>query len=126
MDSIIDALKKSNSTGLLKIRHFQLAIKARNLQSYKDQPAVYYGCNLSAEVGELNGTIGKLHRKESGVDTGNDAVLDDKTRLAMGKEMADIISNVCLIANKYDIDLENMMVLKFNEISDRVKSDIKI
>lgn len=71
-----------------------------------------WACALSGEVGEACNLLKKELR---------DGKLD-KTELA--KELADAVVYIDMLAAKYDIDLAEAVVSKFNEVSVRVSSPI--
>ena len=73
-----------------------------------------WACALSGEVGEACNLIKKMRR-------GEDVPIE---RLA--DELADIATYLDLLAARLDINLGEAIVRKFNEVSDRVGSSIKI
>lgn len=69
---------------------------------------------LAGETGEACNLIKKLNR-------------GDKINIQeLGKELADIVTYVDLLAAFYDLDLANCVVCKFNEVSARVNSPVKL
>lgn len=72
-----------------------------------------WACALAGETGELCNLIKKMRR-------GDRVGIDD-----VAKEAADIVIYLDLLCTRLEIDLEAAIVNKFNEVSDRVNSDIK-
>ncbi len=75
---------------------------------------------LCGEAGEAANVAKKLKRIESGID-GNafseHALEADKLISELANECADTFLYLTLLASKYDIDLENVIVDKFNSKS---------
>lgn len=74
-----------------------------------------WGVALAGEVGELCNFIKKANR-------GGD--VDYKQ--AMARELADIVTYADLLAARLGVDLNDALIDKFNEVSDRRNYDIKI
>lgn len=73
-----------------------------------------WACAIAGETGELCNLVKKLHR-------------GDKVDVAdIGKEAADIVIYLDLFCTRMGIDLQQAIVEKFNEVSDRVNSEIKL
>jgi NTP pyrophosphatase (non-canonical NTP hydrolase) len=75
-----------------------------------------WGCALAGETGEACNVVKKILRDG---DT-------KPRRLELEKELADIICYTDLLAHKYGIDLGEAVRSKFNEVSDRIGSYVKI
>lgn len=71
-------------------------------------------CALAGEVGEAANLIKKMRR-------GDDIRLDD---IAM--ELADVVTYADLLAARLGIDLGEVVRRKFNIVSDRVKSEVRL
>jgi NTP pyrophosphatase (non-canonical NTP hydrolase) len=69
---------------------------------------------LTGELGELCNFLKKRKRGTK--------VKDED----IAKELADIFCYLDLLAGKLGVDLSEIVPKKFNEVSDRVKSDIKL
>jgi len=69
---------------------------------------------LAGEVGELCNVVKKIRRGDE---------IDVKDA---GKELADIVIYADLLASRLGLDLGDCVRDKFNEVSDRVHSSIKI
>jgi len=80
----------------------------------KDWSQTDWACAVAGEVGELCNLIKKRRRGE------------DVSLLAVEKEIADVIIYIDLLAAFFDIDLNKAIINKFNEVSDRIGSDIKL
>jgi NTP pyrophosphatase (non-canonical NTP hydrolase) len=72
---------------------------------------------LMGEVGEFANLAKKLRR--------GDYVLDE-VRGEMSRELADVACYLVLLAHRCEIDLEDAIRTKFNEVSARVGSDVKL
>lgn len=68
---------------------------------------------LAGEVGEMCNMIKKRNRGED-IDTAE-----------IGKEIADIVTYADLLSSRLGLDFEDIIKKKFNEVSDRKKSNIK-
>jgi NTP pyrophosphatase (non-canonical NTP hydrolase) len=75
-------------------------------------------CNaLTGEVGEAANLIKKIER--------GDITLDE-ARPALAKELADILTYLDLLAYRANVNLGGATVAKFNEVSERVGSPIRL
>ena len=69
---------------------------------------------IAGETGEMCNLIKKIRRG------------DDIDPKEVGKELADIIIYADILASLLGLDLSDCIVQKFNEVSDRVGSEVKI
>ena len=75
-------------------------------------------CNaVCGELGEAANLIKKIER--------GDFTLDEK-RDALGAEFADVVIYLSILSNRAGIDLSTAVTRKFNEVSDRVGSQVYI
>lgn len=74
---------------------------------------------VAGETGEMCNEIKKMRRMETGARILGDPVTMDAARLRIKKEMADVISYIVLLADELEIDLEDAVIEKFNEVSER-------
>jgi NTP pyrophosphatase (non-canonical NTP hydrolase) len=89
---------------------------------------------IAGEVGELCNIIKKVERGDfhkkpenaSAILEYNNAYAAAEYRKEIGKEAADIVVYLDLLCSREGIDLGAEIVKKFNEVSDRIKSNIKI
>lgn len=98
-------------------------LKAANDQRLYNTPA-YKSCldwsladwsnALAGETGEMCNLVKKIRRG------------DDIDVKEVGKELADIIIYADIIASQLGLNLSDCIIQKFNEVSDRVGSDVKI
>jgi MazG nucleotide pyrophosphohydrolase domain. len=85
-----------------------------------------WACAMAGECGEACNEIKKLRRLD-GADSDFDTIeRRAELRLQIGKELADIVIYADLLAKRLDIDLGRCVVEKFNEVSDRRGSTIKL
>lgn len=82
----------------------------------KDWSLPTWGNAVAGEVGEMCNIIKKANRGDTLPNFKED----------LGKEIADVIIYLDLLAAREGISIENAIVQKFNEVSDRVKCDIKL
>lgn len=81
-----------------------------------------WGCALAGEVGELCNILKKIHRGDYdalGIE------IKEKIKEDCKKEIGDIFAYLNLISIKLGINMEDAVIDKFNEVSDRVGSNIK-
>ena len=81
-----------------------------------------WGCALAGETGEACNFIKKLKRLDF---TPNLEQVRD-LKIKIGKELADIICYADLLATSLGLNLGEEVIKKFNEVSDRHNSDIKL
>jgi NTP pyrophosphatase (non-canonical NTP hydrolase) len=84
--------------------------------SVNDMPVTFWATALAGETGELCNLIKKVER--------GDFILDANGLI--GREAADIIIYLDLLCYRLNIDLQAAIIQKFNEVSDRVKSPVKL
>lgn len=76
----------------------------------------YTAC--SGELGETGNVIKKLNRVRDGLVGNQDASLEE-LRQQLGNEIADTLIYLDLLAASAGIDLSDVVIRKFNEVSDR-------
>jgi NTP pyrophosphatase (non-canonical NTP hydrolase) len=75
-------------------------------------------CNaVTGELGEAANLIKKIER--------GDFTLEE-ARVELAKELSDIVTYLDILAFRADIDLGKAVISKFNEISERVDSTVRI
>jgi len=107
----------------LNFNKLSKAILTRSAQIYpqcQQWTPTDWACALGGEVGEALNLIKKLHRDDPG---GNARALMIEQ---LGEELADVISYVVFVAAQFDIDLDEAVVGKFNRVSDKKNSSIKL
>ncbi len=72
---------------------------------------------MCGEAGEAANVVKKLRRQETGIQQPGPERAD--LLAALGKELADVVIYVDLVAEHYGIDLSAAVVAKFDEVSDR-------
>lgn len=72
---------------------------------------------VAGEVGEAANEIKKIER--------GDFTLDER-REFLGKEFADVAIYLSIVAWRAGIDLGEAIIEKFNEVSERVDSDVRL
>jgi len=96
----------------------------RNQESYDDAlhnaSLSYFGNALAGEVGETCNLIKKVERAKL-VGKFNDTIPASE----IGKELADVVIYADLIATKLGSSLGQCVRNKFNEVSDRIGSNVK-
>lgn len=74
-------------------------------------------CAVTGEVGELANLLKKVKR--------GDFTLDD-VRQDISDELADVVIYLDILAKRCDVDLSSAVESKFNRVSERVGSNIRI
>lgn len=96
----------------------------RNKETYDDAlntaSLSYFGNALAGEVGETCNLIKKIDRAKL-IDKFTDVIPASE----VGKELADIIIYADLIATKLGLSLGECVKQKFNEVSERLGSEVK-
>jgi len=103
----------------LTFEQFRKANVNRNAQSFpgcNEWEGVDWGNALAGEVGEACNVVKKIKRDGYSVNRVD----------ALEKELADVVCYADLLASHYGIDLGEAVRSKFNEVSDRVNSPIKL
>ena len=85
-----------------------------------------WGCAMAGEVGEACNFLKKLRRLDDNKQLANIPTNRDEIIADIAKELADVVLYADLLAARLNIDLGKSVADKFNEVSDRVKSDVKI
>ncbi len=86
----------------------------KHFHKLNDWSATDWACALAGEVGELCNFIKKARRGQK------------VPKEEFAKEIADVQMYLDLLAASMDIDLADCVIKKFNEVSDRKKSKIKL
>jgi NTP pyrophosphatase (non-canonical NTP hydrolase) len=109
---------------MLSFKRFQVANEERQLgfiNKHGQTFAPYSGLELAGaaagELGEMANLVKKVRRGDVSLD---------EAREAIGKEIADTVTYLSLLASYHGVDLESAVVQKFNEVSDRVNSSVKL
>lgn len=92
-----------------------------------DWSPLEWGGATGGEMGELLNLLKKLRRGDAGLDD----IIDDKgvkltLREAIAKECADVVCYLDHTANQVGVDLGEAVRAKFNEVSERVGSKVKL
>ena len=106
---------------MLSFEEFSKINRQRNSEYFadcKEWLEVDWGNAIAGEAGELCNMIKKRRRnwKES------DRIPDED----LGKEIADVVCYLDLLANKLGLSLEEIVRNKFNEISNRYDCPVKL
>ena len=118
--------KKASKHGRLTFRKFQAINFDRciAIQDPSEWLSSDWAVAFAGECGEALNIIKKLNRKRDGIK--GDKLTRDQLRRELGKELADTVTYAFLIASIEGIDLEDVTIDKFNEISDRLGLPNKI
>lgn len=84
-----------------------------------------WACALAGEVGEACNEAMKLKRIADGIEH-NKVLTREQVVANVGRELADVICYADLLAASLGVDLGAAVRAKFNEVSDRVLSPIKL
>lgn len=74
-----------------------------------------WACAMAGEVGEACNLVKKLRRGDEGIDVE-----------AIGRELADVVIYADLLAQRLGLDLGAEVIAKFNAVSDRVGSSVRL
>lgn len=85
-----------------------------------------WGNALAGECGEACNEIKKLRRLDTEDKSKDTEAEREKRRINIGKELADLICYADLTAARLGIDLAQAVRDKFNEVSDKRETDIKL
>jgi NTP pyrophosphatase (non-canonical NTP hydrolase) len=85
-----------------------------------------WACALAGEAGEVCNAVKKLRRLKDGTNTAKDPQTESEAIKAIGAELADTIIYADLLAARLGIDLSYEVEVKFNEVSRRMNSPIRI
>lgn len=88
--------------------------------------AAEWACAMAGEAGEACNVAKKIKRLETGTNTAKDPATLDECRVLMGKELADTVIYADLLAASLGIDLGAAIRDKFNEVSKRMHSDVRL
>lgn len=80
----------------------------------KDGP--WWGNAMAGECGEACNVVKKIDR---------DGLTSERV-VALAKELADVVTYADLLASRYGIDLGHAVAMKFNEVSERVGSALRL
>jgi NTP pyrophosphatase (non-canonical NTP hydrolase) len=100
----------------MKIKNWQLLNSLRSKECFpqcNEWSLADWGNAMAVETGEACNIIKKMSRDS----------VDLKEEL--GKELADIVAYVALLANAANIDLEKAMIDKFDEVSIKLGSNYR-
>ena len=87
---------------------------SRSFHVLSDWSETDWACAAAGEVGEMCNLIKKRRRGE------------DISTEEVGKEIADAVIYLDLLATRMEMHLGDLVRAKFNEVSDRVHSEVKL
>lgn len=85
-----------------------------------------WACAMAGEAGEACNVAKKIKRLATKTNTAKDPKTLEECTWLMADELADVVIYADLLAACLDIDLEQSIKDKFNEVSDRMNCDIKL
>lgn len=85
-----------------------------------------WACALAGEAGEACNAVKKLRRLDDGTNTVKDPSTKEEHIASIASELADTIIYCDLLAARLGINLSEAVIAKFNEVSDRMKTEIKL
>ncbi len=85
-----------------------------------------WACAMAGELGEACNLVKKLRRLSDGKQLAN--IPENAQHIVKGiaDELADTVVYIDLLAARLGIDLGDSILNKFNEVSDRVGSEVKL
>lgn len=81
---------------------------------------LFFAAELAGEVGEACNVVKKLEREKLGLRGSRDTIEH------LGEELADVIIVACLLANQFDIDLDDAICEKFNKTSNLLQLGVTL
>jgi NTP pyrophosphatase (non-canonical NTP hydrolase) len=81
---------------------------------------------VAGECGEACNEVKKLRRLDDADSSSDTPVERERLRLAIGKEIADLVIYADLLAARLGIDLGESIIEKFNEVSQRRGSTVTL
>ena len=85
-----------------------------------------WACALAGEAGEVCNAVKKLRRLADGTNTSKDPQTEIEAIKAIGAELADTIIYADLLAARLGLDLSVEVQAKFNEVSRRMNSSVRL
>ena len=85
-----------------------------------------WACAMAGEAGEVCNAVKKLRRLADGTNTAKDPQNESDCLKAIGKELADTIIYCDLLAARLGLDLSFEIESKFNEVSRRMNSAVRL
>lgn len=85
-----------------------------------------WACAMAGEAGETCNAVKKLRRLDDGTNTAKDPRTEAEHLESIASEIADTIIYCDLLAARLGIDLPDAIRRKFNEVSDRMKSNVRL
>lgn len=85
-----------------------------------------WACAMAGEMGEACNVVKKIRRLDEADKTKDTPELRRELVQKVGDELADVIIYADLLATRLGVDLEDHVVKKFNEVSDRRGCNIKL
>jgi NTP pyrophosphatase (non-canonical NTP hydrolase) len=122
----------------MELKHLQQKVVDRDNEVFHslEEDVSYLILALNEEAGEVAGNYKKFLRHQRNPQLLKKSIKDKLTKqkisypeyrkIEMGKELADNLFYIMLIAEKEGIDLTKAVKQKFNEVSKQVKSKHKI
>ena len=92
----------------------------------KDWSPTDWACAMAGEAGEVCNAVKKLRRLADGTNTAKDPQTEAEALKAIGAELADTIIYCDLLAARLGLDLSVEIQAKFNEVSRRMNSSVRI
>lgn len=85
-----------------------------------------WACAMAGECGEACNAVKKLRRLEDGTNTQKDPQTEQEAILIIADELADLVIYADLLAARLNVDLGTAVANKFNAVSDRMNSTVRI
>lgn len=119
-----DDLRAANIERLPQFKNKKGA-PAHSLPDGSDWTPLEWSGAAAGEVGELTNLAKKLRRGDAELD---EVIDDDGTTLreAMAKECADVVVYIDLVAKQIGVNLGEAVRAKFNEVSERAGSTVRL
>lgn len=91
----------------------------------KEIALAYCAMGLTGEAGEVADKIKKLYRddKLNSLDATSELLLIDEHRLAIAKELGDVLWYITAMANEIDMDLEQVAQMNYDKLLKRRRTN---
>jgi NTP pyrophosphatase (non-canonical NTP hydrolase) len=114
----LNTLRGANAARLPKFKNAKGELSHPTVDGHNDNWSLCdWATAVTGELGEAANVIKKIRR--------GDFTLEEK-RVELGKELADVLCYLDLLALAAGIDLGRVTIDKFNEVSNRIDCPIKI
>lgn len=121
-----DEIKAKPSLAFEQLRKANVARCEEVFHTVEAWSPAEWATAFAGEAGEVCNAVKKLRRLQDGTNTAKDPQTVQEAIAQIGKELADTIIYADLLGARLGIVTQNVVIDKFNEVSDRMECDIKL